>query len=308
MVKMEDYTALISIEGSITEGHLIPSDVLSRVINGFQEVAWIIGAASEGVTDGEPSRRSSSLKKKYMIEWGLTKSGSYVLPLYSPIEQKISGGMMGILSAFAADSFEELKKLIPDSASRSKLFKATLSLLPKMGESWQLKYKSKNRSVAFDVKSHQKIEAWRTESLPSPQSNEVLTIKGELLRIDFGAKKITVRYPPTNRSIDCYYLPEIEDSILESRREPIEVTGCFTLDRKGNPERLTEVSTIQPVDLSEVILDQLEQGSRKLALIQSLTFAPSLDEETRQVYMICDDSIGVDIFCVNERKTHGGLG
>jgi hypothetical protein len=290
--------ALISIEGSVTEEHRIPSDVLTRVIDGLQGVAWMLGAASEDASYGERSRRiSSELKKKYMIQWGLPKSGSYVLTLFPPAEQKIDIKIMEVLEAIAADASEKLKKLVPDSRLRGKLFEAMLRFLPKIGESWHLKYTHKSHSAALDAKSYQKIKAWFAESLSTPQPDEVLTIKGELLRIDFEAKRVAVRYPPTHRSLDCYYLPEIEDSILESRRELIEVTGRFVLDRDGNPERLTEVSTIQPVDLSPITFSQfVEQGQRKLALTHPLTFTPTLDEEGKQLYVIRDESINVHVY------------
>jgi len=288
--------ASILIEGSIAEEHRIPSDVLTRIIDGFQNIAWNLGAASEDAAYGERSRRiSSDLKKKYMIQWGLPKEGSYVLTLYPPVEQKIDTTIMEVLMALGTGSFEKLKKIIPDSRLRSKLLEI-LKFLPRVGENWLLKYTSKNHSVSLDAKSSQKIKAWFSESLSAPQPDEVLTIKGELLRIDFEAKRVAVRYLPTHRSLDCYYLPEIEDSIVESRRGLIEVTGCFVLDREGHPERLTEVSVIQPVDLSPMNLDQyIQQDRKELRLTRPLIFVPILDEETKQLYVIRNESLNIEV-------------
>ena len=257
----------------------------------------MIGATSEDAAYGERSRRiPSDLKKKYMIQWGLPKSGSYVLTLFPPTEQKIDAEIMEILTAVATDNLEKLKKLMPDSRFRSKLFEATLRFLPRIGESWQLKYTHKNHAASLDARSCQKLKAWFAESLSAPQPDEVLTIKGELLRIDFEVKRVTVRYLPTHRSIDCYYLPEIEDSIVESRRELIEVTGRFILNHEGHPDRLTEVSAIQPVDLSPMTLSQyIEQDQRKLTLSDPLILTPTLDEETKQFYIIRDAPLNIDV-------------
>jgi len=295
--KSKQCVASIHIEGAIVEGHRIPSDVLKRIIDGFQNIAWNLGAASEDATYGDRSRRISlDLKKKYMIQWGVSRPGSYVLTAYPPVEQKTDVKIMEILAALASDSLEKFKKLIPDSRLRSKIFKEVLCFLPRVGENWLIKYSQKDSSVSLDAKSSQKIKIWFTESLSAIQPDEVLTIKGELLRIDFEAKRVAVRYLPTHRSIDCYYLPEIEDSIIESRRELIEVTGCFILDCEGHPERLTEVSAIQPVDLSPMTLNQyIQQDQRKLRLTNPLTLIPFLDQETKQFYIIRNESLNIDV-------------
>src|SRR3984957_15728034 len=254
-MKNQQNIASISIEGSLVEKNRIPTDVLDRIIAGFQKITWMLGTASEGTAYWEDFRRiPADLKKKYMIQWGVSTPGSYVLNLYPPREQNTDASILSILMAFAANNLDELKRLLPDSRFRSKIFKEALNFLPRGGESWQLKYTHKQHSASLDIASSRKIKIWFNESIAKSQLDEVLTIKGELLRIDFEAKRVVVRYLPTHRSIECYYIPEIEDSILESRRELIEVTGRFVLNREGHPERLTEVTTIQPVDLSPMTL------------------------------------------------------
>lgn len=185
---------------------------------------------------------------------------------------------------------------MPDSRLRDKFYGAVLNFLPKTGEGWQMKYQHGSYSALLGTKSYQKVQVWRSESLSHQPSADILTIKGDLLRIDFEAKQVEVRYPPTKRPLKCYYLSEIEDSIIESRKDLIEVTGRFELDQNGYPERLAEVSNIQPVDLSEMFLSKaLEQGGRKLNLNDSMTFTLQLDDETRQFYIIEDESLGISI-------------
>jgi hypothetical protein len=160
----KDHPAKINIEGSIAEEHRIPSDVLTRIVDGFQSIAWMLGAAAEDVAYGERSHRiSSDLKKKYMIQWGLPQSGSYVLTLFPPVFQKTDAKIMEILSAIATDGSEKLKKIVPDSRLRGKIFEATLRFLPKVGESWQLKYAHKSDVAALDERSYQKIKTWFSE-------------------------------------------------------------------------------------------------------------------------------------------------
>jgi hypothetical protein len=288
--------ASVHIEGPETESHRISSDVLSRVITGFQDIAWILGFSMEDVSSSDRLQLRTAIKKRYMIEWGSPTSGSYVLPVFLPENPQIGSKISDILSAIAAEDVEMLKTTLPDSRLRNKLLEKAIHFLPKTGQNWQLKYMHRTHSVFLDSKSYQRVKKWQSESLSSRQLDEVLTIKGELLRIDFVEKQVEVRYPPTKRPLKCYYLPEVEDSILEGRKDLIEVTGKFVLDPEGHPGKLAEVSNIQPVDLSEMSLSKLEYGTRHLELNQPLVFIPTLDEETKQLYVIEDPSIGVHVF------------
>lgn len=289
-------TASISIEGTGIEGHWVSSDILGRVINGFQDAVWVIGFALENLSYEERFRPTNDLKKMYTIEWGISKPGSYVQPLRFPVNQQAVVPTSEIMAAISSDNVESLKKSIPDSRTRDKLYQAMLNFLPRTGEGWQMRYQYGSSSALLDAKSYQRVRVWRSESLSHQTSDEILTIKGDLLRIDFEAKQVEVRYPPTKRPLKCYYLSEIEDSIIESRKGLIEVTGRFELDQEGHPERLAEVSNIQPVDLSGMMLSGvMECDGRKLNVIHLIVFVPKLDEETKQFYTIEDDSIGISV-------------
>lgn len=302
---VEENKASLSIEGLETAKHRISSEILSRIIEGFQRVAWILGAASEGQVYDKRCRFPSEFKERHKIEWGLSVAGSYVLPLYQAesiqegqtVQHVDLSKIYGIFSAISSQRFEDLKQILPDSRLREKLLETLKYFLPRSWENWQIKYVFQDRPPAsLDQKSYSIVKTWYSESLSSRKLDEVLTIKGDLLRIDFEAHKVLVRYPPTHRPIECYYLPEIEDSILESRKELIEVTGRFVLDNEGHPERLSEVSVIQPVDLSEMILSKFEQADQQLIVLNKpLTLKPFLDEETSQLYVLEDKLIGIHV-------------
>jgi hypothetical protein len=118
-------------------------------------------------------------------------------------------------------------------------------------------------------------------------------VTGELIRVDFEQNLLTLRYPPTQRELQCSYVQEIEDSLIESRRELIQVTGRFTLDGSGNPERMSEVTRIEPVDLSPLSFHDLEHEGRLLRFDPPLYLEPHLDEDTQQLLVICDESLDI---------------
>jgi hypothetical protein len=63
----------VSIEGLETENHRISSEILIRVINGFQKIAWILGAASEGKNFDKRFRPPSALKSRHKLDWGILR-------------------------------------------------------------------------------------------------------------------------------------------------------------------------------------------------------------------------------------------
>ena len=169
MSKNQQNPVSICLEGAIVDGYCIPSDILIRIVDGFQQIALILGTISEDTILGERSRRvSSDLKKKYMIQWGITKPGSYVLTAYPPIENKIDTRTMEILEALSKEDETAWKNAIPDSRSRARLCKAVLCFLPKIGESWLLKYTQKNHFVSLDERSTPIAKRWYEQSISIP--------------------------------------------------------------------------------------------------------------------------------------------
>ena len=123
-----------------------------------------------------------------------------------------------------------------------------------------------------------------------------MTVTGELIRIDFDRNLVTLRYPPTSQELECSYVQDIEDTIVESRREWIQVTGRFTLDAEGHPKSLTDVTRIEPVDLSPMCFDAIELAGRCLRFNPPLLLEPGLEEETKQLLIVQDDDLDIHVY------------
>jgi hypothetical protein len=138
-----------------------------------------------------------------------------------------------------------------------------------------------------------RIDDWLTQDTPD---DAVLTVTGELIRIDFDKQLVVLRYPPTRQEIECIYLEELEDSMIENRRQMIQVTGEFTLDADGHPTKLTDVTRIEPVDISPINIREVSRGDKKLRLKIPLFLTPKLDEETQQLLVAEEPQIGLHVF------------
>ena len=94
------------------------------------------------------------------------------------------------------------------------------------------------------------IDEWLEVDLTERQ---LMTVTGELIRINFDENKLFIRVRVTARQLECSYSPETEVDLLESRRGLIQVTGEFVIDETGHRLRLTAVNRIEPVDLSPLV-------------------------------------------------------
>jgi hypothetical protein len=125
------------------------------------------------------------------------------------------------------------------------------------------------------------------------EPDTVMTVTGELVGINFSEYKVILRYPPTGREIECVYLPEIEDTLVDSRRDHIQVTGRYILDQDGSARKLTDVSRIEVVDLAPLTFERVSSGKMTLLIAPPLTLTPHLDDDTKQLYEVSDESLNL---------------
>ncbi len=122
-----------------------------------------------------------------------------------------------------------------------------------------------------------------------------MTVTGELIRIDFDKRIVVLRYPPTHEEIKCIYLEDLEDSIIENRRQKIQATGQFTLDADGHPIKSTNVTRVEPVDLSPILIREILWHNKKLRFKSPFLLSPQMDD-TEQLYVVEEPEIGLHVF------------
>jgi len=240
-----------------------------------------------------------------MLHCGVSRDGSYILPLslgapsqrhvdVPDLTRNILEQLYQLLSALTSDSRDQVTKLLPDSRLRDRALRGLALGLPRPGEQWSLGFAAQGQDeIHISVRSARRAEAW---TLELETLDEVMTVTGELIRIDFDQHKVVLRYPPTGRDLECVYLPDIEDTIIESRREPIQVTGRFILDGEGHPLRLSDVTRIETVDLSAMSFSHVEHNGRVLVLTPPITLYPMLDEESSQLLVATDQELGIHVY------------
>ncbi len=125
-----------------------------------------------------------------------------------------------------------------------------------------------------------------------------MTVVGELVSVDFRTNSLVIKNYATHKQISCICRPEALDQILQNRSDGVQVTGKFTLDDEGNPRELSDVTSIVPVDLSRILVSSFKIGDKIIEVVsgKDVSFIPQLDDETKQMFVVTREDLGVEVF------------
>jgi hypothetical protein len=303
LAKFSAFEALLRLEGGDAVHHEARAEHLAAVLSGLQKIAYLFAAKDAGAEVGARVKPSQSQRDRYAIRVGVPKAGSYALPLAQGAghqaeilpdfgSDSLLDRIRDVFASIAANDLQALSRSLPGSLARKGLIEVS-KWLPSQREGLAVSLQTAKHPVpvSLDWRANKFVKATLQGAAGT---DAVMTVTGELQRIDFSSRLATLIYPPTRTEIQCSYLPEVEDTIIESRREPIQVTGRFVLDEDGNPKRLTDVTRIEPVDLSPIVVIGIDDPGVKWR--EPLELTPSLDEESQQYLCVNDPSIGLDAF------------
>ncbi|MBD2518887.1 hypothetical protein H6G93_28795 [Nostoc sp. FACHB-973] len=305
-VKPAEAKATIRMSGQEMENFEVPIDILVRVLAGLQQIVYLLATVQEKRSVGQRFRVPMEMQQLYSLRASIPQPGSYAIPVLLKPEidsqllildnyTEIMLNLEGFFSSLNSSDFNKAQDIFPDSKLRNRALRETRKFLPKADELWQLGFSrtDSDRELTLTNKVIDHIDNWLTQDTPE---DAVMTVTGELIRIDFDKRLVVLRYPPTHQEIECIYLEELEDSMIKNRRQMIQVTGQFTLDVDGHPTKLTDVTRIEPVDLSHINIREVTGDGKKLRLITPLLLTPELDEETEQLLVVEEPHVGLHVF------------
>lgn len=278
----------------ISEQGEIPLDVLVNTLSGFQQTAFILEAEMEGIAIKRRFKPNESIKKAASLVCGIPLKGSYCVPVYlnqigefAPDTETVLDKAFNVLESVASKTEEDFRSLVPDSRFRDKILQAVSTFLPKAGDRWELEYSQTGKAaITLNNATKSRIKDWDISTSSVEQEDTVMTVTGELIKIDFSGNCVSIRHPVSQREIECVYLPDIEDTLIDSRRDLIQVTGQFTLDEQGLPTKLTDVTKIEPVDLDHFTISEVSVNGNVFSVEPALEIQPKLDD-TKQ-YMVAE--------------------
>ena len=294
--------ATILVEGPETEQQTVSVDVLVRLLGGFQQVALLFGSHEEHYPFQQRFKPTEELRRRYRLRCLPAQPGSYAVPVELIDEsamtllprENILRKVFDFVAATSEGDADRVRDILPDSRYRDRVLRTLKELRRKRANAGTRDFTiSPSDNVSLDGQLTRNIE----RILASGREEEVvLTVIGELISVQFEEFRIAIRHPVTKRELQCTYLPDVELDLWENRRGLIQLTGKFTLDDQGYPVRLTEVSSIEPVDLSPLEFEAVECDGQVLKADPPLRFQPKLDDETQQLYVAEDDSLDLHAF------------
>lgn len=280
--------------------HEVPADVLARTLSGMQQLVYLIAMAQEQRSIGVRFRLSQEIQQRYSLSCRIPQPGSYAQPIalgsgnldsslftnYSELFDKAESLFISIQTG----QLDSLFEVFPDEKVRNRALREVRKLLPKPGEGWKFGFQKSDQSEVLLV-SDSAVSFIDRELAQDAPEDTVMTVTGELIRIDFDKRTVVLRYPPTRKEIECVYVDEIEETMIENRRGLIQATGQFTLDDEGNPTKLTDVTQLEPINLSPISLKVVHWNQQEFRFENPLTLTPSLDEESQQLYVVEDPDL-----------------
>ncbi len=291
----KEFDALLKIEGAEADNHLIKAETLATIITALQSIAFLVGANDLKSSLNQRFKPTKDLKNQYTLVLGTPEKGSYAVPWgMNPLPEldllprnDFPSVFYGLLETVQKRSWEVLESQFGSSSLRKRVLVEILRLLPQSGDSHRITIATRNNQEPLTLSSHDH-RALKLALEGESTENTVMTVTGDLIKIDFERRIVTIKYPPTGKALDCSYLPEFEDMIVTNRTGPIQVTGTFVLDDDGNPKSLSDVTKIEAIDLSPIYIQEVPLGeSSRLVFKEALMIPVTLDTESSQ-YMVAE--------------------
>lgn len=293
------------IEGRDRAAHSAPAAVLVRLLQNAQLAFDLIGVHVEGREIKHRARIPAATSQRFQLICEIPQSGSYAMPV--TVGQ--AGGLFdldlglvhqayavfrSLVHAVSAQDAASVATALPDERIRRRVLESVKAMAPQAESNWRLALHDDADVVfaTFDAD----IPAFVDRILiPQEQRETGRVITGELKRIDFAERKLTLIYPPTSKELACIYDEDIEDLLYARRRDLIQVTGRVLLDEEGAPKEIIDVTDIRDLDLSPLILDAIHFGGLRIQASPPLSVEPALDD-TQQLLCVEQRDLGIDVF------------
>jgi hypothetical protein len=294
---MDDDTRAVMRLSDANEENVVPADVLARTLSALQQLVYIVASDEEHRTMEHRFRLTSEIEEGYKLLCSIPKAGSYAVPLMlAPLpfkqlkvgEEPIFSRVHELLQNLAVGDMQSAERTFKDRGLAKRSLQEVRRLLPKSDDSWFFGFQSGSKATEVKLRkeSIRRIDHYLTRKAVPEES--ITTITGELVAIAFDERKLSLRYPPTSQEIECIYEEDAEDEMLENRRQFVQVTGKFTLDKDGHPTKLTECTLIEPLDLSPIILNDVTYEERRFRFGTKKIFEVRQEPEEKQ-YLIVED-------------------
>lgn len=281
--------------------HVLPVQNLVQALEGLQRTIHLVAMMKEGREVKTRARVTRDIEERFQLHCEVPKNGSYYQPtfiaerdqsLFSLNEaREVAQITRDLLGSIASGDEQSFKRTVVDSAFRAPIIASLGKMFGGQGGHYRLSVEDKSGGVIVDsVSATDTLEQLRQARL-SPGTHSIVT--GYFNKVDFKERKLSLLIPSTGRLISCLYEEDIEHSLLENARDLIQVVGTIELDEDGNPQRITDVQEVHPVNTDDIDLIELLPDYLKANELNNLRITVEMSED-KQTYFARLDELGID--------------
>jgi hypothetical protein len=292
------------IEGGETSGtNTVPAVVLVQILQSAQQAFELIGIHVEGRSVKVRARVPTSTSKRFRLFCRLPEAGCYAMPvavggpgeLFQPeLAERAYRIFQDMMAGVSKHSATGWSGTLPDERIRRRVLELVRGMAPGAGAGWTVSLHDA-QNIPFATFDETTVRFIQDALVPAEQREASRVVTGELKSIDFVARSLTIIYPPTSKELVCLYAEEIEDLLIERRRDLIQVTGRVLLDDDGEPKQLIDVTDIRDLDLTAFEIAAIPRSGGRLLASPPLVLEVFSDD-SKQLLCAEDQKLGISAF------------
>lgn len=280
----------------------LPVEYMINLLTNMQDLMYFMVSAKEGKVYNQRFKASKDVKNQYIMQCELPERGCYAQTI-SIDDKTVPPLLAGVSTEHIADDIERFLFNIREDkeseinhyfSSQKQLSKALTYVRKAFPAADNNIYVSVNDNNALDSRIIQDKVTHIIDKIQPKIEEHMGIITGRLKSINFDERKIVIQYPVTKKDLDCFYNDDIEDMLIDNRRQLLQITGDVTLDDDNYPRKISDVINIQEIDLSPILLSEISYGDLTLRFKNPVHLIPELDE-TEQLYKVSFQDLCIDI-------------
>lgn len=203
---------LLRFAGAPSEPHAVPAAELARALDGIQRVVHLIGMRLEGRTLSCRARPSQEVQRRFVLICELPRPGSYEQPLrlitrdpqlLAPEElERADADLARFLHAVGQRDEQRLDEAVADPTYRRFMLDALAQAMPDPLSGVSLEVLANGDRLLSSTTAQAFVEDQRRPRLSTASAG---VVNGELIEIDFAARRIRLRLLGVKRDIACSY-------------------------------------------------------------------------------------------------------
>lgn len=295
--------------GEVLDGRTVPASILVQILQSAQQAFLLIGVHVEGRSIKARARVSAETSERFQLVCQIPEPGCYAMPVtigasndLTQVETAESAlAIFKQLMGRISDRTDAgLAAVLPDERIRRRVLELVKGMAPRAGAKWTLSLHDAT-DTPFATFNQDTIPFVQQTLVPEEQREASRVVTGELGNINFFERKLTIVYPPTSKELECIYDEALEDLLYEQRRGLIQVTGRVLIGENGEPKQIIDVTDINVVDSTPLVLPKVEHGRLQLVAEPPLTLQPALDDG-KQLMCVEDHALGIDTFAQTRER------